>query len=75
MGITNKAQQQNHAHQAQATTSETSMVVTSVTSNPPISSQASQQANVNQVGWAGADIELQLYQASEMHDWIINQRG
>ena len=57
----NKAQQSH----AQATTLDTNMV-TSVNSNNPLSSQASQQANINQVGWAGAHIKLQFYQASEM---------
>jgi hypothetical protein len=64
----NKAQQ-SHA-QAQAATLDTSTVI-SVNSNNPPSSQASQQANVNQVGWAGAHVKLQFYQASEMRDWIL----
>jgi hypothetical protein len=63
----NKAQ--SHA-QAQANTSDTS-TVTSVNSNNPPSSQASQQANVNQFGWTGAHMKLQFYQASEMRDWIL----
>ncbi len=45
--------------------------VTSVYSNNPQSSQASQQANVNQVEWARTHIKLQFYQASEMRDWIL----
>jgi hypothetical protein len=45
--------------------------VTSVNSSNPLSSQASQQAKVNQFGWAGAHIKLQFYQGSEMGDWII----
>ena len=63
----NKAQ--SHA-QAQANTSDTS-TVTSVNSNNPPSSQASQQANANQFGWTGAHMKLQFYQASEMRDWIL----
>ena len=45
--------------------------VTSFNSSNPLSSQASQQANVKQVGWAGAHIKLQFHQASEMRDWIL----
>ena len=45
--------------------------VTSINFNNPPSSQASQQANVNRVGWAGAHIKLQFDQASEMGDWIL----
>ena len=60
---------QSHA-QAQASTSDTS-TVTSVNSNNPPSSHASQQANVNQFGRAGAPMKLQFYQASEMRDWIL----
>ena len=59
-----------HSH-AQAMTSDTSIVTTSVSSNP-VPSQASQQSNVNQVGWAGAHIELKFYQASEMRNWILS---
>ena len=65
----NKAQSHAHAH-AQANTYDTSKV-TSVNSNNPPSSQASQQANVNQFGWTGVHMKLQFYQASEMRDWIL----
>ena len=61
--------QQGHA-QAQPITSDTS-TLTSVDSNKPPSSQASQQANVNLFGWAGAHIKLQFYEASEMREWIL----
>ena len=45
--------------------------VTSATSKP-MTSQAPQKANVNQVGWVGAHIELQFYQTSGMMcDWIL----
>ena len=63
-------QAQSHA-QAQANNTSDTSTVTSVNSNNPPSSQASQQANANQFGWTGAHMKLQFYQASEMRDWIL----
>ena len=61
--------QQSHA-QAPASDAST---VTSATSNPTSSRSSRQQgeSNDNQVGWAGAHIDFQLYQASTMRDWIL----
>jgi hypothetical protein len=62
----NKAQQ-SHA-QAKATISDMSAVTSVTSSNNPPSSQAS---NLNQNGWAGAHVNFQFYQTSNMRDWIL----
>ncbi len=64
----NKAQQSH----AQAAGLDSSTVAS--TNSSPTASQClplTVEATINQTGWAGAHVELQFYQASEMRDWIL----
>ena len=64
----NKAQQSH----AQASGSDNSTVASTNSSQTSTQrSPSTAEATANQAGWAGAHVELQFYQASEMRDWIL----